>query len=169
MAAGSVPWREISIQAEVFVLRMAPAGPVLAGPFGTDPWYIALREGDDPAEVVRGLATTFFGEPLLLHSTSWRRVQRSVILSFIVLAPADETLKLPGVPVRRAELARGSATSSPSAITPAQVLEHGLRHLAWLLADDDVVRSSLSDEWKRALEGYVAEPFRHLVYRAKEP
>lgn len=151
-----------SLQAEVFVLRMAPTGLELAGPFGPGPWYIAVGEGEDPAEVVRGLTTTLLGEPLLLHSTSWRRVQMSVILSFIVLTRDGGTPELPGVPVMRTELARGSATGSPSAIAPAQVLEHGLRHLAWLLADDDAVGSALGDEWKRALGGYVAEPYRHL-------
>jgi len=42
------------------------------------------------------------------------------------------------------------------------VLEHALRHLAWLAEDDDVVRHELSGEWRAALAGYVPEPFRSL-------
>ena len=40
--------------------------------------------------------------------------------------------------------------------------QHGLRHLAWLAKDDATVGSALSEEWKRLLEGYAPEPFRHL-------
>ena len=50
----------------------------------------------------------------------------------------------------------------PAAIAHQQVLEHGLRHLAWLVEDDEVVRSTLGDEWKAVLAGYAPEPFRHL-------
>jgi hypothetical protein len=38
------------------------------------------------------------------------------------------------------------------------VLEHGLRHLAWLARDDAAVQSLLSEVWKRALADYVPEP-----------
>lgn len=41
-------------------------------------------------------------------------------------------------------------------------MEHGLRHLAWLARDDEVVRATLSDQWRAVLDGYVPEPFRHL-------
>jgi len=43
------------------------------------------------------------------------------------------------------------------------VLEHGLRHLAWLAVEDEVVRTTLDDDWKRLLTDYVPEPFRHLA------
>ena len=41
-------------------------------------------------------------------------------------------------------------------------MEHGLRHLAWLVADDPVVAAELSGEWRRVLASYVPEPFRAL-------
>jgi hypothetical protein len=41
-------------------------------------------------------------------------------------------------------------------------LEHGLRHLAWLAKDDDIVKKTLREDWKRVLSGYVPEPFRHI-------
>ena len=47
-------------------------------------------------------------------------------------------------------------------VATAQVVEHGLRHLAWLVHDDPHVAAALPDEWRHVLAGYVAEPFRHL-------
>jgi hypothetical protein len=97
-----------------------------------------------------------------VQSTSWRRARGSVILSFVVVNRDHQALELPGLPVLRAELARGGASSAPIAIGYAQVLEHGLRHLSWLVGDDDAVRTTLNDDWKRFLSNYVPEPFRHL-------
>jgi hypothetical protein len=134
----------------------------LAGPCGPDPWYIEIGSDDDPVEVVRRLSSNLMGDPLLVHSTSWRRARGSVILSFVVVNSNDQALELPGVPVLRAELARGGASSAPTAIDYTQVLEHGLRHLSWLVRDDDTVRTTLNDDWKTFLSNYVPEPFRHL-------
>jgi hypothetical protein len=63
--------------------------------------------------------------------------------------------------VARAELARGDATGPPEAIGVAAVIEHGLRHLAWLVHDDPAIAEALSD-WTGALSSYQAEPFRAL-------
>jgi hypothetical protein len=65
-------------------------------------------------------------------------------------------------PIGRAELARSGATAAPAQIAHEQVVEHGLRHLAWLATDDPVVRTELSADWRRALATYVPEPFRSL-------
>jgi len=135
----------------------------LAGPCGPDPWYIEVGAEDDPVHVVTRLATNLMGEPLLVHSTSWRRDRGGVILSFVVVNAPGQAAELPGIPVRRTELARSSATSAASSIRTGQVLEHGLRHLAWLAVEDEVVRATLDDDWKRLLTDYVPEPFRHLA------
>jgi hypothetical protein len=42
------------------------------------------------------------------------------------------------------------------------VVEHGLRHLAWLVQDDPVVRAELPAAWVPLLAAYVPEPFRNL-------
>ena len=55
------------------------------------------------------------------------------------------------MPVGRVDLARGGATTAPAAIGTAQVVEHGLRHLAWLAEDDPVVAARLDDPWRQAL------------------
>jgi len=141
---------------------MRSGTPELAGPCGPDPWYIEVSANDDPVEVVTRLSGNLMGAPLLVHSTSWRRARGSVILSFVVVNRDEQAPELTGIPIDRAQLARGGATTAPSSIGYAQVLEHGLRHLAWLVVDDDVVRTTLSDEWKKLLSEYVPEPFRHL-------
>jgi hypothetical protein len=135
----------------------------LAGPCGPDPWYIEVGADDDPVEVVGRLARNLMGEPLLVHSTSWRRARGSVVLSFVVVNHEGQAPELAGIPIGRVDLARSGATHAPVSIAHQQVLEHGLRHLAWLVKDDETVRSVLSEGWRRVLAGYIPEPFRHLA------
>jgi hypothetical protein len=150
------------VQAEVFVLRLRDGTPELAGPCGPEPWYIEIGADEDPLEVVRRLAQDSMGELLLVHSTSWRRARGSVVLSFVVVNRDNQAAELVGMPIKRVDLARSEATRAPASIAHQQVLEHGLRHLAWLAAEDQVVSATLNDAWKLALASYVPEPFRHL-------
>jgi hypothetical protein len=151
------------VQVEVFVLRMKAGRPELAGPCGPDPWYIELAAEDDPVEVVSRLSRNLMGEPVLVHSTSWRRARGAVVLSFVVVNADNQATHLAGIPISRVELARSEATSAARTIVAAQVLEHGLRHLAWLAREDPVVIAALNDDWKRALADYRPEPFRNIV------
>jgi hypothetical protein len=151
------------VQAEVFVVRMNAGCPELAGPCGPDPWYIEVAADEDPVEVVSRLSRNLMGEPVLVHSTSWRRARGAVVLSFVVVNSENQALDLVGVPISRAALARSGTASPATTIASAQVLEHGLRHLAWLAREDPVVMAALSDEWKLALAGYVPEPFRNVL------
>jgi hypothetical protein len=146
----------------VFVLRLKSGAPELAGPCGPEPWYLEVGEDEDPVEVVGRLSRNLLGPPLLVHSTSWRRARRSVILSFIVVIGDGQAAELAGVPIARAQLARSGATEAATSIAAIQVIEHGLRHLSWLAQDDPVVRTVLSDEWKNVLAAYLPEPFQHL-------
>ena len=147
------------VQAELLVLVLVDGVPHLTGPCGPEPWYVEVAQGADPMEVAGRLTRANLGEPVLVHSTSWRTARGGVVLSFVVVL--DET-DLPGVPVQRTDLARGGATSSPDEITAAPVIEHGLRHLAWLVKDDPVVAHELSPDWHALLSTYVPEPFRPL-------
>ena len=158
------PWAvEGPVQLEVFVLRMRAGLPELAGPCGPDPWYIEVTGEDDPVEVVSRMSRNLMGEPTLVHSTSWRRARGAVVLSFVVVNSDDQAPQLVGVPIPRADLARSEATTAAKAIAAAQVLEHGLRHLAWLAREDQAVIAVLSDEWKRVLADYIPEPFRNMA------
>jgi hypothetical protein len=116
------------------------------------------------ADVVLTRAIGRYGlEPRVLHSTSWRHDGEHVVLTYLAVVdpPAEPNANLATEAVTRAELARGSATAAPTAIAAAQVLEHALRHLAWLLDDDAVVAASLP-EWRGPLGGYAPEPFAGL-------
>jgi hypothetical protein len=148
------------VQAEVFVLWLDAGRPALTGPCGAEPWYVEVGDDEDPLDVVTRMVGKAIGEPVVVHSTSWRRSRGAVVLSFVAVVVEPGTL--PSTPVGRAELARGEATAAPRTVASEQVLEHGLRHLAWLLRDDPVVAGRLAHGWPQALAGYVPEPFRNL-------
>ena len=150
------------VQAEVFVVWLNGDHLELTGPDGAAPWLIELGASDHPVEVVDRIVRDVVGPPLLVHSTSWRRDRDAVILSFVVVIEPGLVGEMASEPIDRADLARSEATAAPRDIVYQQVVEHGLRHLAWLVADDPVVAGELSDGWRRILAGYVPEPFRTL-------
>jgi len=85
-----------------------------------------------------------------------------VILSFVVVIRPELVGDMASIPIERAELARSEATAAPRDIAVSAVVEHGLRHLAWLAMDDPVVAAELPDGWRPLLADYVPEPFRSL-------
>jgi hypothetical protein len=116
------------------------------------------------ADAVLGAALARYGlEARVLHSTSWRHDGEHVVLTYLAVvdAPSELNPNLASEPVRRTELARGGRTAAPGTIETAEVMEHALRHLAWLLADDPAVSAALPD-WREPLAGYVPEPFSGL-------
>ena len=143
-------------------MRMRGGTFELTGPCGPDAWYIESHDEDDPMDLVKRLSANLMGPPLLVHSTSWRRGQGGVLLSFLVVIGEDQAPDLAAVPVARADLARNSATEAAKRISTNQVVEHALRHMAWLAQDDAAVKAALSPAWIAALAAYVPEPFRHL-------
>lgn len=150
------------VQAEVFVVWLNRDHLELTGPCGAAPWLIELGDVEHPVEVVDRIVRDVVGPPLLVHSTSWRRDRAAVVLSFVVVIAPALVGSMDSAPIRRSELARSEATVAPAEIAYQQVLEHGLRHLAWLAVDDVVVREELSGPWGPVLAGYVPEPFRAL-------
>ena len=150
------------VQAEVFVLYLAAGRPALTGPCGPAPWYLEVAADEDPMAVVAAALRRVIGEPVVVHSTSWRRDRNGVILSFVAVVESDTVASMPSAALVRADLARGGAMSAHTAIGVEQVIEHGLRHLAWLAKDDPIVRDRLSAEWVAVLEQYKPQPFQHL-------
>jgi hypothetical protein len=150
------------VQAEVFVVWLNGERIELTGPCGAAPWLIELGEVEHPVEVVDRIVRDVVGDPLLIHSTSWRRDRGAVILSFVVVIGADRVGDMASAEIRRTDLARSATTAAPASIDHEQVVEHGLRHLAWLADDDPVVRAELPGPWRAALAAYQAEPFRAL-------
>ncbi len=150
------------VQAEVFVVWLNADHLELTGPCGAAPWLIELGDAPHPMATVERIVRDVVGAPRLLHSTSWWRDRDGVILSFVAVIDADLVGGMETAPIDRAELARSTATTAPATIANAQVVEHGLRHLAWLALDDPVVSAELAGSWQAILAGYVPEPFRHF-------
>lgn len=150
------------VQAEVFVIWRNEDRLELTGPCGAGAWYLELGATDHPVEVVDRTVDEVIGPPRLVHSTSWRRDRDGVVLSFVVVVDPAQVADLPSVPVERSRLARSSARNAPADVAHAQVVEHGLRHLAWLVGDDPAVAAELDDRWAAILTGYPPEPFRAL-------
>ena len=151
------------VQAEIFVVWLNGDALELTGPCGAAPWLIELGEPEHPVAAVERIVRDVVGPPVLVHSTSWRRDNDGVVLSFVVVIDASLVGDMASMPIARSELARSQATAAPTDIAYQQVLEHGLRHLAWLATDDPAVRDELSSgAWQRVLAPYIPEPFRAL-------
>jgi hypothetical protein len=150
------------VQAEIFVVWLAGDHLELTGPCGPAPWLLELGSADHPVDVVARIVRDVIGDPLLVHSTSWRRDRDAVILSFVVVIDQTRVGSMVSLPIARTGLARGEATAAPRTIATEQVVEHGLRHMAWLAKDDPMVAAELSADWRSLLAAYVPEPFRNL-------
>ena len=150
------------VQAEVFVVWLNDDHLELTGPCGAAPWLMELGPIDHPVEIVAGIVRDVLGPPRLIHSTSWRRDRDAVILSFVAVIPAALVGGMASIAIERAELARSEATTAPREIATSAVVEHGLRHLAWLVEDDPIVAETLPAPWRPILATYVPEPFRAL-------
>jgi hypothetical protein len=132
-------------------------------PIHADSLWLGLGPGSNPADVVLGAADRYDLRPIVVHSTSWRQADARVVLTYIAVVepPTTRSPYLVDSPVIRSDLARGDATTAPAVIAVSQVLEHALRHLAWLARDDPAVAVALPD-WGEPLREYVPEPFRGL-------
>lgn len=125
---------------------------------------VGLPVSGKPGEVVLGVMSWFPLTPRVAHSTSWRYEEGRVLLTYVVVVEPSDYLppdSLVAIPVTRASIARGEALAPPSAIGVAAVLEHALRHLAWLVKDDAAIAAALQD-WLGVLSAYTPEPFRAL-------
>jgi hypothetical protein len=115
----------------------------------------------DPHESIVDAVAALGLTPIMVHSTSWRVVRQLILLTFLVVVdPPDHVPDTYEVElVTRSELARGRATAPPPHVGLSQVVEHGLRHLAWLVREDDAIQDALPG-WSKALNEYEPEPFR---------
>lgn len=147
---------------EIFVVSLTPRGIELSGPCGPAPWVVETLPEQHPMTVAGTTVQRVLGEPLLVHSTSWRWQGDSVVLSFLAVVEPNIVDGYEGRVFTAGGLARGSARDAPEAIESRQVLEHALRHLAWLAQDDPAVGAALSDPWHERLSSFVPAPFQHL-------
>ena len=148
---------------ELLIVHLDGDRIVSLGPVHAPSLQLGWRPGI-AADVVLGAAMARYGlTPRVLHSTSWRHDGEHVVLTYLAVVEPPLVLNenLEPEPVAREDLARGDATAAPASIAIGQVLEHALRHLAWLLADDPAIAAALPD-WRGPLADYVPEPFKGL-------
>ena len=97
----------------------------------------------------------------MVHSTSWRFQGESLVLTYIAVISNDRAFVdgFEAIGVTHRDIARGSATAPPEGIEVEEVIEHVLRHLAWLSRDDSSIAEALPEGWVEALEPFPEQPF----------
>jgi hypothetical protein len=116
------------VQAEILIVVLEGGGQLaLTGPCGPEPWYVEVPQGAEPMAVVARLIRANVGQPVVLHSTSWRQSRGGVVLTFVAVMDPATVPPLERTPIGRAELARGEATAAPERVDAGAVIEHGLR------------------------------------------
>lgn len=150
------------VTAEVFTVARERDHLILTGPCGPAPWLIEAGGVEHPLDTVRRIVERSIPQPILLHSTSWRFERGAVYLTFVTVIYRDAVGAMQSSPISRSALARSTTHAAPDGIAHAQVLEHGLRHLAWLATEDETVRNALDDGWHEILSDYVPEPFKQF-------
>ena len=160
-----VPWSPefLGQTLELLIVAQLDGAIVTLRPQHAPSLQLGWRPGVAATDVLATALGRYGLEARVLHSTSWRHDGEHVVLSYLAVVDVRSGVdpNLTVEPVSHAELARGEATAAPATIEIDQVLEHALRHLAWLLADDPAVASALGD-WRDSLAAYVPEPFRAL-------
>jgi hypothetical protein len=146
---------------ETFFIFLRDGRPRVLRPIHASSLLLGWGPGNQPGAVVVGAAARYELVPMVVHSTSWRVVDDRLILTYLAVVepPGGPSPHLVEQPISRGELARGAALAAPAQIEVDAVIEHALRHLRWLLDDDEVVRHALAD-WAPALADYQPEPFR---------
>jgi hypothetical protein len=154
--------------AEILPVFLDGSAPWWLRPRGRGSWAVGWSPSTHPRQlVIDSLAAVGF-RASLVHSTSWRHFEGCLVLTHLAVlsgTPSDSA-EFDVVPVRRRVLARGGATRPPTVIHVEQVIEHALRHLAWLARDDALVGRCLGERWPRVLDGYAMEPFRVMECEA---
>jgi hypothetical protein len=103
------------------------------------------RPGENPDETARRLCGVTADDPLtVVHSTSWRHVPGGAIVLTYAVCPDPEPW-LPATALPPLEPARGAAPArpAPERLETGHVVAHALRHLAFLLEEDPIVRRTL--------------------------
>jgi hypothetical protein len=165
-AVSKVPWSpELVAQSlEVFPVGLRDGTLFWLRPMHAPSLRVGISKAAEPGPVVLELVGWYDLRARVVHSTSWRYEEGRIVLTYVVVVDPPQELppdSLVLVSVERSDLARGAAMAPPESITVSAVLEHAVRHLAWLRRDDPAISTALAD-WSAVLEGYVPEPFRAL-------
>ena len=165
-AVSKVPWSPelVGQSLEVFPVGLRDGTLFWLRPMHAPSLRVGISRSAEPTQVVLELVGWYSLQARVVHSTSWRYEDGRIVLTYVVVVDPPQELppdSLELVSVERSDLARGAAMAPPESITLNAVLEHAVRHLAWLKRDDPAISTALAD-WSSVLEGYVPEPFRAL-------
>ena len=132
-------------------------------------WQIEFGSDAHPNDIVADTVRELKGTPLVVHSTSWRFQRENLVLTYLAVISNHQlfTNGFEAVEVRPQYITSGTTTGPAEAIEVAEVVEHALRHLAWLSRDDSSVVKALPKGWMEAQEPFPAQPFR--AYHLSEP
>ena len=125
---------------------------------------VGISRAAEPGQIVIDVVAWYPLLPRVVHSTSWRYEEGRIVLTYVVVVDPPQRLppdSLELLPIKRADLARGSSLAPADSITVDAVLEHAVRHLAWLSREDPAISAALGD-WSEPLKGYIPEPFQAL-------
>jgi hypothetical protein len=161
-----VPWSSEFVQQslEVLILALDGTSVVWLKPTHADSLHVGLSVPASPGDLVLETLGWFDLRPRVVHSTSWRHEGGRLVLTYVAVVEPPPSLPadaLEPAVVVRTDLARGEATAPPTGIGVAQVVEHALRHLSWLVRDDTAIAEAIP-EWAEVLDDYQPEPFRAL-------
>jgi hypothetical protein len=165
-AISKVPWSpELVAQSlEILPVGLNEGKLFWLRPIHAPSLRVGISKSAEPSHVVLDVVASYQLRAQIVHSTSWRYEDGRIVLTYVVvvdppgLLPPD-SLEL--APIERSDLARGAATAPPDSITVNAVLEHAVRHLAWLNREDPAIASELAD-WSGVLDEYAPEPFQAL-------
>ncbi len=139
-----------------------------------DPWLVPLIQGEHPSCTVMEHIQTFFGDqfsPLVLHSTSWRYVNR-LVLTYLIVMPEGTWItswirngQLTLLPIGQITQVYGTHVFPPATIGRDAALAHALDHLALLLHHDPAIRAQLSAAWMNVLADRLPQPAGELRKR----
>jgi hypothetical protein len=161
-----VPWSpELVAQSlEILPVGLSEGKLFWLRPIHAPSLRVGVSKSAEPSQVVLDVVASYELHAQIVHSTSWRYEDSRIVLTYVVvverpgLLPPD-SLELASI--ERSDLARGAATAPPDSITVNAVLEHAVRHLAWLNREDPAIAAELA-EWSLVLDAYSPEPFRAL-------
>ena len=155
----------MSLLVEILPVVLSAGSIQSLRPPGAASWQVGFAPGADPGPIVAAALASRGLRPSVVHSTSWRHEDGRLVLTYIAVLAAGPppAAGLVARPASPGAPARGGPTTPPVILDVDQVLNHALRHLAWLQRDDPAVAAELDQAWASALAGHRPAPFHALL------
>jgi hypothetical protein len=111
-----------------------------------------LADGANPDQLAGALAGARPGQ--LLHSTSWRFVADSVVLTYVAMPDPTPVGAVPLGPVTPLPYAEDPLAPAGVRVSERDVVVHACRHLAYLRRTDPLVSTSGDPDLWHALDAF---------------